>query len=274
MKKYPLQYLLITLLLIFLQLVNVHAQDHYTDSLRHAMQTASRETDRLHATVLLARGLLPAEVDSARALLESAEALEHSEKPLHRADYFNAWGLYYWDLRNREASAENYKKTLQLQPHPSIISNRAEAANHVGLLYFQRGIADSARTYLHKAFEIDQERNNKEGMAKTMYDLSRLHRMQNQYELSFIYVTEAIKLKEAFEDSRLLPYLYTLLGNTHAALDKNDEAAKAYRQSFALSLESGMDHLQPVYYNNMAALWCQQDGTSTPRYIMQKQAWN
>ncbi len=79
------------------------------------MQAASSNSDRLHATVLLAQSIMPVETDSARVLLERAVALEHSDNTLHRADYYNAWGLYYRDLRDRPASAEYYKKTLQLQ---------------------------------------------------------------------------------------------------------------------------------------------------------------
>jgi len=247
-------------LLILMQNFSLCAQDQYTDSLRHAMQTASRESDRLHATVLLARDLLPAEMDSARALLEGTAALEQSEELLHRAYYHSAWGLYYWEKRDRQPSIDHYRKVLQLQPDPSILSLQAEAANHTGLVYYQLGVSDSARVYLHKALDIDKERDNKEGMAKTMYDLSRLHRGENQYELAFTYITEAIKLLEEHGSPRLLPFLYNVLGITHSALGNREQAATAYEQSLKYILEEGDEEGVASFYNNMAALWCEEEG--------------
>ena len=247
-------------LLILVQHFSLCAQDQYTDSLRQAMQTASRESDRLHASVLLARDLLPAEMDSARALLEGTAALEQSEELLHRAYYHSAWGLYYWEKRDRQPSIDHYRQVLQMQPDPSILSLQAEAANHTGLVYYQLGVADSARVYLHKAFDIDKERDNKEGMAKTMYDLSRLHRGENQYELAFTYITEAIKLLEEHGSPRLLPFLYNVLGITHSALGNREQAATAYEQSLKYILEEGDEEGVASFYNNMAALWCEEEG--------------
>ncbi len=260
MKKRLPYFIVIAQLLILLQPGLLRAQEQYHDSLQHAMQTAASESDRLHAAVLLARDLVPTQKDSARALLEGAAALEHSEELTHRAEYYNVWGLYYWDLRDRPASTEYYKQTLQLQPDPSIMPQRAEAANHVGLLYYQLGVVDSARVYLYKAFEIDQERGNNQGLAKIMYDLSRLHRSQNQYELAFTYITEAIKLQEEFGEPRLLPFLYNVLGITHAALEERDLAAAAYEQSLQYAIDQELDKEVTIFYNNMAALWCEQEG--------------
>jgi tetratricopeptide (TPR) repeat protein/DNA-binding CsgD family transcriptional regulator len=249
------------LLLVFGQTVFfLHAQPHDIDSLRLAMQSASDQRDRLHASVLMARELLPSEKDSARALLEGAAALEHSEELLHQVYYYSAWGLYYWEARDRQLSIDHYNKVLQLQTDPSILFLQVEAANHTGLLYFQLGVADSARVYLHMALDIDTERGNKEGMAKNMYDLSRLYRGENQYELAFKYITESIKLQEEHGSSWFLPYQYNVLGITHSALGNRKKAAAAYEQSLKHVLEQEDEEGEVYYYNNMAALWCEQEG--------------
>ncbi len=259
------------LLLMLLQPVFLFSQGLDEDSLKHVIQTASRESDRLHASVLLARQILPAETDSARALLESAGALEHSDVPIHRIDYYNAWGWYYWGTLDRQASIAYYKKSLKLPPDPSILFLLAEAANHAGLMYFQLGVVDSARVYLHKALDIDKERDDKLGMAKTMFDLSRLHRGENQYELAFIYITAAIRLQEEHGSPLLLPHLYNVMGNTHSALGNRKQAAAAYEQSLKHLLEQENEQGVVSFYNNMAALWCEQEGAlDTTLYYARK----
>ena len=256
-KKHIIGFLM---LLYFLQGVDLCAENQYEDSLLQVVQSTADVNDRHHASVLLARSLLPAYSDSARTLLENAAGLDESNLALHRADYYNGWGLYYWYRRDRQAAIRYYTQTLHLMAHPSIFAQQGEAANHTGLLYYQLGIADSSRVYLYKALDIDRQRDHHEGVAKTLYDLSRLHRMQNQYELAYTYITEAIHYQEEFGTRSILHFFYNVLGNTHAALGEKKLAAEAYNDALAHALDAGIAKEEVVFYNNMAALWCEEEG--------------
>ncbi len=148
------------------------------------MRNASQEADRLQASVLLAQGMMPAKMDSARVLLEVAYPLEDAPNLRQQAQYFNVWGLYYWFRRDRQASISWFSRTLSLPGDASILDLKAAAANNTGTLFFRLGDPDNARIFLLRALEIDMRRDCPTGVAKTKYDLSRLYASQSQYELA------------------------------------------------------------------------------------------
>ncbi len=230
------------------------AQNDYLDSLGMAMQQADLEADRLHASVMLAQEMMPGHMDSARDLLEDAYPLEESQTLRYQAQYFNAWGLYYWHRRERNTSIAWYQKTLAFPADESILDLKAAAANNAGAQFFRLGKPDSASAYLKRSLDIDTRRMDEPGMAKTKFDLSRLYESQNQYELAFIHITEAINLMEEQDDPAFLPYFYNVLGNVLRSLHETEQAAEAYKQAHHNAVNLGITGQKIIFYNNMAAL--------------------
>ncbi len=253
--------LFLCLLLVFVHPVSLYARHHDTDSLRQVMRSAPGDYKGLHASILLAQGMMPAQMDSARILLERAHPLENSKVLRHRVQYHNVWGLYYWFKGDRQASIKNFKKTLAFPADNSIISLQAAAANNVGSHYFRLGEPDSSRVYLMMALDIDRERGYETGMAKTYYDLSGLHRSLDQYELALRYTTEAIRIQEADGDMERLLHSYNVLGNIFVSLSEPKKATQAYERSQALARELGRQRSVVMTYGNLSAIWCaREDG--------------
>jgi tetratricopeptide (TPR) repeat protein/DNA-binding CsgD family transcriptional regulator len=252
---------LLTLLLVFLQPVNLHPQYHNTDSLRQIIRAGPGSLEGLQASILLAQEMMPAQMDSARILIERAHPLENSTVLRHQAQYHNVWGLYYWFQRDRQASINNYKKTLALPENESIISLQAAAANNIGGHYSVMGEPDSARVYLMKSLDIDTRRGHETGMAKTYYDLSSLHRRLDQHELALRYITEAIRIQEADGDKERLMHSYNMLGNVFVSLGDAAKATDAYERSQAMARELDRQRTVIMMYSNLSAIWCtREDG--------------
>lgn len=246
--------LFLFLLWMFLQTLFVSAQPRSADSLQQLAPLTSSESERLHASVLSAQDMMPANMDSARVLLESAGSLEGSREIYHLAQYFNTWGLYYWYRMDRKLSIQWYQKTLAMPVDPGILRFQAAAANNIGNHFFRLGEPDSTKHYLMMSFDIDSIRGNKEGMAKTMYDLSRMYCSQNQYELSLRYINDAIRLQLELDD--LLPLLrfYNVLGINYTRLNQFEKAAEAYQTSYAYASRLDMPEGRIIFYSNMSAL--------------------
>lgn len=244
------------------------SQHNDLDSLRNAMQHASREADRLHAAVLLAQDLMPAQMDSARVLLEEAYPLEDAPELRQQAQYFNVWGLYYWFRGDRQASISWFSQTLSLPGDASFLDLQAAAANNTGAHYYRLGEPDSARIYLLRALEIDTRRDYTPGMAKTKYDLSRLFASQSQYELALTSIRESIRIKEEQDDIRALPFAYNVLGNVLKNLGEPEEAAEAYWQSYHQAYHQEDQNHKIVFYNNMAALLNDVTAAHVGSYLM------
>ena len=256
LKKHLPLYLPFTLLLILLQPAALHPQYHYADSLRQVMRAAPNDMEGYNATALLAQELMPQQMDSARILLERAHPLENSPDLYHRAQYHNVWGLYYWFKQDRQASIRHFKKTLVLPGEPDILPLQAAAANNIGSHFFRLGEPDSSRIYLLKALDIDTERGNLAGAAKNYYDLSRLHRSMDQFELALRYIHQAISILENNGNKVLLKHSYNVLGNIHYSLNEPEKAVDAYERYLAMARDMNTPEEVLRAYNNLSALWC------------------
>ncbi len=234
------------------------------------MQSASNESDRMYASTLLAQDMMPERMDSARILLEGAHPLRKSRVLSHQAQYYNVWGLYYWFGGDRLASIDWFKKTLALPNDRTILPLQAAAANNTGGHYFRMGYPDSARVYLQRSLQIDMELDNETGMAKTYYDLSRLHRSMDQHELALRYINEAIRIQNEDGDKQRLMHSYNVLGNALLNLKQREQAAEAYELSQVYARELGNEEMTVLIYSNLSSIWCtMEDGFEKTRHYFE-----
>ncbi len=229
-------------------------QTEYADSLRYHLEHAPRETDRLHAKVLLATHLMQEDREKAYSLLSEASALEQVADGIEKADYHNALGLYHWH-NNHEKAIRFYKSTLQLADDQVPLRQQAVAANNIGALYNRLGRPDSARVYLVKAYDIDLKRNNLRGLTKTMYDLAVLHLRINQYDLALQYILDVIDYQEAESDSMRLTYSYNIMGRIYQSLNDYEQALRSYEESVLIAKAQGVISQKTVSINNILALY-------------------
>jgi len=247
------------LVVLMLQTFPLISQNAIMDSLVQVIRTSSSETDRLHATALLAQELMPAEMDSALVLLKQSSMLAKSSRLIHQADYYNVWGLYYWFAGDKRLSIDWFRKTLTLRDDPEILFLQAAAANNIGCHHAQMGNPDSARYYYLKSLDIDKQRGNDRGIAKNYYDLSRLHNNMDQYELAYRYVNQAIIIQQQGDNQSALNASYNLKANILSAMGSNEQAIALYKRLLKEALEHG-DHNQAIIlYNNLTAIYSTQE---------------
>jgi tetratricopeptide (TPR) repeat protein len=244
---------------LMLQPFALVSQNAMADSLVQVIRTSSSETDRLHATALFAQELMPAQMDSALVLLNQSSMLEKSRQLIHRADYYNVWGLYYWFTGDRKASKEWFRKTLALPGAADILFLQAAAANNIGCHHAQTGHPDSARYYYLMSLDIDKQRGNDRGIAKNYYDLSRLHHGMDQYELAYRYVNQAITLQHQGNNKSALNASYNLKANILSAMGSDDQAIALYEKLLEEALEHGDHHHAIILYNNLTAIYSTQE---------------
>lgn len=218
------------------------------------------DNSNYHDFVKKAQRFIPANMDSARILLEKAQPLENVGSIIHKADYYSAWGLFFWFSDQPKESIKWFGKVLQLPEKEEILNMHAAAANNMGALYSRLGIYDSARIYLNHSLNIDIVAGNDQGIAKTRYDLSHLHFNLNQYELALQNILAAINLQEKVADPQRLARYYNTLGNIYTEIDSVEKARETYLEVISLAEESGLESLIPLAYNNLAATWNEKPG--------------
>ncbi len=229
-----------------------------TDSLLRVYNNGRDASDRMHASIMLARHLMPANMDSALALIQLAEPLASDRQNLRKADYFNTYGLYYWYIGQHDKAIDMYAHTIGLKPSQNLLASRAMATNNMGALYNQAGQADSARKYLEIALAIDTERSNWQGMTKTMYDMGVLYLREDKYDLALKYLLQATAYQAEKGDDFRLAHSLNVIGNIFYEKDSLQKAAGYYHQSAALARKITNKSIELNAYNNLSAVFCKQ----------------
>lgn len=228
------------------------------DSLRRVISHSLSEADRLHAMCLLAIELMPDSMERAEHLLLEAAPLEKKGNDVQIAAYYNASGIFHRATGNRWQAIASFKNTLTLPDHPSIIDDKAMAANSTGNLFRMFGEIDSAKVYFHKTLEIDIQREFKPGIAKTQFDLALLYELTSQYHLALKYILEAIKTQEEVGSLMGVMFSYNVLGIVYARFDSTAKAAQYFHKGLKLAEESGRTELILSYLNNLLSMNAEQ----------------
>ncbi len=226
-----------------------------SDSLIKVLSHSSKEADQLYAKVLIARNLIPDNMDSARMLLDQVKPIESGLDKLSRAEYNNVNGLYYWFTSEYDTSISYLMKTARLTSEPELDQLIVEACNNGGALLGKTGQPDSSFKYLSKALDIDVHRNNIKGIAKTNYDLGVFYRRAGKYRLALQYQLASINALEELQDTFRLANGYNALGSLYANVDKNEDALEAYHHALRLIQSQNMISLIPTIYNNISSIY-------------------
>jgi len=172
-----------------------------------------------------------------------------------RAVFYNTYGLYYWFTRDYEASIRFLRQTIKLSPSEKIIDYRAEAANNTGALFSKLGQQDSAIFYLNLSLEIDLQRNNEKGMAKTYYDLGLAYDRLNHFELALRNMLKSKDMNEKVnaEPNRIISN-YNVLGNLYGRLNDTSAALNSFMKGLSIAVKQNDSGLISMINGNISVM--------------------
>jgi signal transduction histidine kinase len=246
--------IVLLLFLISLLYLMQACQPNPNQGLKESDKVPGDENARLHLIVKTAHDLLPFEMDSAFQLLNEASALKFSAIDSLRADYLNALGIHFWYSGKYDSAIETFRPIISMNKTPEMLMRLARANNNIGSLYLRIQEFDSAGKYLHQALEIDRERGNEHGIAKTFYDLGSLSKQLGRYELALQYHLQSIATNEQLKDSFRLAHGYNALGNIYFNINDIQRAIEAYEKAIEFFEASSRKGNIIMVYNNLAGL--------------------
>ncbi len=244
-------------ILFFLIPVHVYANEQ-SDSLRRAITGGKTEVERMHAMTLLARELIPADLDSVRLLLEQSSKLAHADEHIvEQAAWLTLSGTYNWYAGNRDSAFVNYNKVYRMDD-PEINNRRAASAINLASLHNQRGTPDSVIYYYQNAIELFTELGDEAGIAHAGYSIGVYYLRRDNYELALRNMLEALIYWEEAKDTFGLIHTHNVLGNIYLALDNNGKSLMHYETAAILSNKMPDQPAIANIYNNLVALFVNQ----------------
>lgn len=194
--------------------------------------------------------------DSAHMVLNHLQPLIGDFDDQTMALYHNTYGLYYWFVKDYDASIASFHQTLKLPMSDSLTEYRAEALNNAGTLYSKIGQQDSAINLLTQALKIDEDRKNEIGMAKIHYDLGLAHQRKGHYELALRNMLKSLDLNEKnkVSTSRVIAN-HNVLGNLYSHLNDTAASAESFNKALNLAISEKDSNLITMIYGNLAVMY-------------------
>jgi tetratricopeptide (TPR) repeat protein len=219
----------ITILFLFICPV-LFAQNPVVDSLALLLKNAPYDTLKLRLLVELSEAC-----DEADILKYATPAVTLANELLTKTPNPNA----------------KYKKGL--------LSKKAVALNNIGYIYQQQGQVKEALDYYGQSLTIQQEINDKPGMATIFNNIGTIYRSRGQVKEALDYYNRSLKICEEINDKRGVAGLLNNMGSIYKDQEQIKEALDYYNQS--LKTYQGINEMLgiAVVLNNIGLIYKSQN---------------
>ena len=184
--------------------------------------------------------------------------------PKEVAAAYNGLATIY-KYSDNDKAIEYYKKALSIGEKFEIQEVIATACENIAVVYSGSHNFDEATKLYQRALKINDDINDREGMASnylnlgTMYyDRERLNGSFN-FKVATKYLNDSLSISESLKDKEKVAIIYGALGNIRKESNDFDGANNYYEKSLKTNESLGRKEGVAVQYENLGTLWINKD---------------
>ena len=140
---------------------------------------------------------------------------------------------YYLSLHGSPQWAMELLQELELEQLEE--ENKGIAHNRLGILHQDFGEYDKALKCFKKALEINENRDDKKGIAVNLHQIGMIHQYKGNYDDALRQYEQALEIKEKIGDTKGIATSLHQIGMIHHMKGHYDEALKQYEQSLEIA---------------------------------------
>lgn len=159
--------------------------------------------------------------------------------------------LFNIDQDKAEALAEELNKSVK----ETDIANYAEAQLNYGSMFLRKEDFKKAFEIFTALQENSNKRNDKVGIAKAKYGLTRYYIEQNELKTAIEIGFEALRDFEKLQDHYYIAATYAKIGAINYKLKNNAKAADYFKKSLEVSIKHGFKGNIAYAYNNLGNIY-------------------
>ena len=173
---------------------------------------SSKDTSIIKAYVDLSDILYVSNLDTVKYLCEKAKTIAEeglknnpdfkTKKSLLNTlgNAFNNLGFYYGKIGDVEKQKEFYIQSLKIQEEIENKEGIADCLNNLGRFYERQGDISEALNNFYKSLNLSKQIDSKQGIAIALNNLAGLFENQGDYEKALDYHFESLKIREEYMD--------------------------------------------------------------------------
>ena len=247
------RYILPSFLFLFTQQIN--AQNRTIDSLRHLIDKATTDTQKLNFSNELVYNLGEINIDSsiilAKENINAAKKINYKEG---EADALRLLAANYLRQGDYFSAEKNLKISEAMSIGLDDSSRISKIYSQYGMIYGMQSKYDSSIYYYHKSIDIDERHNDLHLLATAYGNLAIGYQMQSDFPQALLYQLKSLKISEQQNDVNGQAYTQMNLGNTYANMGDTSRSEIALLKGITLAKSIGVTNVELYGYSNLASL--------------------
>lgn len=229
--KHPLLFIY----LLIISVLPIHAEHSIADSLRHALHSATVDTQSVRILTALSWELKNSVPEKAEShiweAIHLADSIQFNEGlgPAYKTLAVIKW--YQSELPTCQAYLDTALVYFQLTHN---LEGEADVYSNLGLSFHVSGEYGKANEYYTKALKIRLTINDMEGLQVTYNNLGILYKDTGLLEKSLEYYMEALFLSQRKSKMKQLTELYANIGEVYFELEEYESAIENYENALVL----------------------------------------
>jgi tetratricopeptide (TPR) repeat protein len=239
------------------------------DSLMKIIKTSKQDTTVIRAYIRLGEILVLSDPDSTLKLQliarERAEKLLASSPGNIIADTtrillgyaINNIGYIYQQKGNYDLALEYYNKNLKIQEETNDKKGMALTLNNIGYIYSARGNIKDALDFFNKSLVLQTELKNQKGIALNLNNIAFVFKGQGDTPRALDNFWKSFKIREQIGDKQGMAQSLNNISSIYFDLKEYDKALEMHEKSLAIRLEIGDKNGMAYSLNNIGAVYQQ-----------------
>ena len=174
---------------------------------------------------------------------------------IYLAGTINNTGYNLNNSGNISAALKFYEKGLKIQEELNDKEGMATSLNNIGAVYKKQGDIANALTYYHKSLEIYQEIDNPIGLGHALSNIGNITQEQGDQNLALEYLHKSRNIYQEIGEKRSEATLLNNIGFAYFKKKNNEKALQYYNKS--ILLRKTVDDQRGIAntYNNIAKVY-------------------
>lgn len=167
----------------------------------------------------------------------------------------NNIGYAYRSRGNIENAVLNYEKAVEIQEQVNDKKGLAGTLNNIGAIYDDQGDFPQALHYYHRSLKYKEQLNDSSGIALTLNNLGVIYYNQGDLSQALDYFMKSLKIQEAIGDKEGIGEALNNIGFIYQKQNNNEKALEYYLLSLKMKEELGNKIGIATTLNNIGAIY-------------------
>lgn len=198
-----------------------------------------------------------------RNLYKSTKNTGYHALKKREAESYGNMGIGYWSKGEYSLALQNYNEALKIEEELNNKSGIAKCLGRIGVIYQNQSDYTVALEYYAKALDIDETINNKTGVERHLGNIGIVYHRQGDYPKALDYYLRALKINEQLGNKSGIARHLGNIATMYADQGDFEKALQFYNKTLRIDEEIGNKHGISTHLGSIGIIYTDQAELST-----------